>query len=161
MHYEPVDTFILLGFDWTEEHRLRAAEPHWKPWRIEAPLMDPPYLMKPMLLDLFRQRGIEPPRLYTQGFAHANCGGGCVRGGQAQWELLLRVNRPRYLEWEAEEDTTRALLGKDVSILRDRTKGGTRPLSLATFREGLESQSSLFDADDWGACGCFTTEEPA
>lgn len=78
-----------------------------------------------------------------------------MRGGQAQWSLLLQVNRPRYLEWEAEEQESRALLGKDVSILRDRAGGTTTPLSLRSFRERIERQPGLFDADDWGACGCF------
>jgi hypothetical protein len=153
-NFDPADSIVYLGFDWSETHRLDAARPHWHPWTISAPLIQPPYLGKPEMLDLWRERGIEPPRLYAQGFAHANCGGACVRGGQAQWELLLRVNRPRYLEWEAEENTSRDLLGKDVSILRDRIGGGVTPLTLRRFREGLDSQPSLFDADDWGACGC-------
>jgi len=152
--YDPAETVVYLGFDWTETHRLDAARPHWEPWIISAPLCAPPYIGKPDLLNLFRSRGIEPPRLYAQGFAHANCGGACVRGGQAQWELLLRVNRPRYLEWEAEEEATRAMLGKDVSILRDRSGSNTVPLSLGRFRQRLDSQPSLFDDDDWGACGC-------
>jgi hypothetical protein len=145
---------VYLGFDWTEPERHTRAIPHWKPWTIVSPLLNPPYVSKPDLLDLFRARGIEPPALYAQGFPHANCGGACVRGGHAQWDLLLRVNRPRFLEWEAEEQTTRELLGKDVSILRDRTKGSLVPLTLTRFREERDSQVSLFDADDWGACGC-------
>ncbi len=52
-----------------------------------------------------------------------------------------------------------AMLGADVSILRDRTKGTLRPLSLTAFREQLDSQPGMFDPDDWGACGC--TEVPA
>jgi len=157
-HYDPADSVVYLGFDWTEPHRFSAAEGHWAPWKVSAPLMDPPYLFKPQLLDLFRERGIEPPRLYRYGFGHANCGGACVRGGQAQWSLLLTVNRPRYLEWEAEEQQSRDELGKDVSILRDRTDGTLRPLTLAAFRERIERQPSMFDADDWGACGCFMAD---
>lgn len=155
-HYDPAATVIHLGFDWTEHHRLDAARPQWAPYRVECVLTEPPYLFKEQMLDLFRERGITPPRLYEAGFAHANCGGACVRGGQAQWELLLRVNRPRYLEWEGEEEVTRDLLGSDVSILRDRAGGSTTPLTLRRFREGLDSQPALFDGDDWGACGCFT-----
>jgi hypothetical protein len=164
-HFDPASTVVYLGYDWTEPHRVEAARKHWAPWRVECPLTEPPYLWKGQILDLFRERGIEPPRLYGYGFAHANCGGACVRGGQAQWSLLLQVNRTRYLEWEAEEEATRVLLGKDVSILRDRAArrnwlslDGTddsRPLTLASFRERLERQPSLFDAEDWGACGCL------
>jgi hypothetical protein len=157
-HYDPASTIVYLGYDWTEMHRVEAAMRHWAPWTVKCPLTEPPYLFKPQLLDLFRERGIEPPRLYSYGFAHANCGGACVRGGQAQWSLLLQVNRTRYLEWEAEEEKTRAALGKDVSILRDRTDGESRALPLRVFRERIERQPSMFDEDDWGACGCLMTE---
>lgn len=152
---DPATTVIYLGFDWTEQHRWDAALEPQAPWKLAAPLMHPPFRQKADLLADWRARGIEPPRLYAQGFHHANCGGACVRGGQAQWELLLRVNRPRYLDWEAEEEQTRAMLAKDVSILRDRRGGDLMPLSLRTFRERLELQPSLFDGTEWGACACF------
>lgn len=159
-HFDPAGTVVYLGYDWTEPHRVEAARQHWVPWDVQCPLTEPPYLWPQQILDGWRERGIEPPRLYSQGFAHANCGGACVRGGQAQWELLLRVNRPRYLEWEAEEERTRAELGKDVAILRDRTGGTVTSLPLLTFRERLERQPSLFDADDIGACGCEMAMPP-
>jgi len=157
-HYDPASTIVYLGYDWTEHHRVEAAKKHWAPWTVRCPLTEPPYLYKLQLLDLFRERGIEPPRLYGYGFQHANCGGACVRGGQAQWSLLLQVNRTRYLEWEAEEQVTREMLGKDVSILRDRAVFSSRPLTLTAFRERIERQPQLFDKDDWGACGCLMTE---
>jgi hypothetical protein len=154
--YYPAGTVIHLGFDWTEPHRMKAAEPLWAPWTVDALLMRPPFIHKAALINQWRRiYGIEPPRLYSQGFSHANCGGACVRGGQAQWQLLLSVNRDRYLDWEGEEEQTRGLLGKDVSILRDRTGGSVTPLTLRRFREGLEVDATLFDGDDWGACGCF------
>lgn len=154
-HYDPADSIVYLGFDWTEEHRFAASVEPWKPWTIDAPLMRPPFHTKAQILDNFREQGIEPPRLYAAGFSHANCGGACVRGGQAQWELLLRTNPARYREWEREEESIRVQVGKDVSILRDRRGGTSRPLSLATFRERLARTPGLFDADEWGACGCF------
>lgn len=157
-HYDPAGSIVYLGFDWTEPHRVEAAAPLWKPWTIACPLTDPPYLWKNQILANWRDRGIDPPRLYSQGFQHANCGGACVRGGQAQWSLLLQVSPARYLEWEAEENRTRDMLGKDVSILRDRAGGVSRPLPLAVFRERLERQPAMFNPADWGACHCM--EEP-
>lgn len=154
-HFDPADTIVYLGYDWTEPHRVEAAQRHWAPWTVDCPLTRRPYLDKQQILDRFRERGIEPPRLYAAGFSHANCGGACVRGGQASWELLLRWNRGRYLEWEADEEETRALLGKDVSILSYQKRGQMHALPLRVFRERIEAQPTLFDADDWGACGCF------
>jgi hypothetical protein len=153
-HYDPADSIIYIGYDWSEPNRIASAARHWAPvWRMDALLARPPYA--PPLQPLFRSRGIEPPDLYRHKFPHANCGGACVRGGQAQWAKLLLVNRCRYLEWEAEENETRAMLGKDVSILADRSGDGPRrPLPLTVLRERLEGPAPLFDADDWGACGC-------
>lgn len=162
-HCDPSDTVIYLGYGWMEAARIEAAWPNWAPYRVAAPLAQPPYMDKHEIFQLFRDRGIEPPGLYADGFQHANCGGACVRGGQASWELLLRKRPATYAEWETEEEKSRALLGKDVSILRDRAGGTTHPLPLRVFRERLEQrdrdtgdQGELFDAGDWGACGCFT-----
>lgn len=154
-HHDPGASVVYIGYDWTEPDRHVNAARHWAPWVMRSPLLDPPYVSKPDLAQLFRSRSIEPPRLYALGFAHANCGGACVRGGQAQWELLLRTFPDRYREWEAEENLTRELLGKDVSILRDRAGGPVKPLPLREFRQRLEVQPGLFDATDIGACGCF------
>lgn len=165
-HYDPADSVVYLGFDWSEPHRYTAAEPNWAPWAVKAPLMDPPYLWKPDILALWRKRGIEPPRLYERGLGHANCNGFCIRGGQAQFAIGLQVDRGGplgYLYWEAEEEKTRCQIGKDVSILRDRIGGPVTPLTLRTHRENIESRDALFgesyDKDDFGACGCFMAEE--
>lgn len=158
-HYDPATDVVALGFDWTEDHRLAKSVEPWKPWTITAPLMEPPFLQKADILQAWRDRGIEPPRLYALGFSHANCGGGCVRGGQAQWALLLRTLPDRYRQWEAEEEDIREYLGKDVSMMRETRKGETVPLTLRNFRLRLESSPTLFEDDEWGACGCFNGED--
>ncbi len=156
---DPATDTIYMGFDWTEEHRHTRAVPHWLPWTIVSPLLEAPFMQKPALINFWRDEiGIEPPRLYAQGFGHANCGGGCVRSGQASWALLLKVNPERYAEWEAEEQESRRMLGKNVAILRDRKHKTTKPLPLKKFRLRLEGNEKDYDEDDWGACGC--TDEP-
>jgi hypothetical protein len=151
-NYDPGADVVYIGYDWSEPARIASAQRFWDPWVMKPLLAEPPYA--PDLKELFRSRGIEPPVLYELGLPHANCAGFCVRGGQAQWVLMLQVNRCGYLEWEAEEEETRVLLGKDVTILRDRTGGTTTPVSLRRFRERIERQPSMFDDEDWGACGC-------
>lgn len=158
-HCDPATDTIVLGFDWTEQHRLDKAAPRWAPFTVAAPLCDPPYVDKAELLAKFRGLGIEPPRLYRQGFQHANCYGACVRAGQAAWALLLRTNPAVYQRWEDDEEKTRAELGKDVAILSDRRNLAPgekrRPLPLRVFRERLQAVPTLFDASDWGACNCM------
>jgi hypothetical protein len=128
---------------------------------LKRELLRPPAMSKDEALAWLRAEGIEPPRLYAAGFPHANCGGFCVKGGQAQFATLLRWNPERYAYHERREQELREYLGADVAILRDRTGGETRPLTLRAFRERLEAQPSLFDADEWGACACFTPSEAA
>lgn len=154
-NHDPADTIVVLGFDWTEAHRFERAQPHWQPWTVEAPLCEHPYLAKTDLIDVLRERGIEPPRLYAMGFEHNNCGGFCIKAGQAQFERLLRVLPDRYRYHERREQELRAYLDKDVAILRDRTGGQMRPLTLRDFRERLERDPTLFDTDEWGACACM------
>lgn len=158
-HYPADDTIIYLGYEWDEQRRYRKSVPLWEPYTIDCPLMRRPFTDKLDLLEVFRQqRGIEPPRLYKMGFQHANCGGACVRGGQAQWELLHRVMPERFRKWEDDENELRADLGKDHAMMTEKVRGVRRPLPLTVLRERLEAQPDLFDAQDWGACGC--TEDP-
>jgi hypothetical protein len=156
---DPEDSYIYLGFDWTEPQRHERAAPLWEPYKIKSPLMHEPFVEKSELLQKYRDFGIEPPRLYSVGFSHANCGGACVRGGQAAWKMLLDWNRERFLEWENEEEQTRAYLKKDVAMLKETKQGKTTPLTLRRFRERLEDQPAMFDKEDWGACGCFMDDE--
>lgn len=156
-HCDPDETTIYVGIDWTESHRLAAIERNYVPFRVEAPMVEPPYLEKAQLLEACRKWGVEPPRMYAENYPHANCQGFCVRAGQAQFRQLLRVNRDGYLFHEEQEQKLREYLTKDVAILRDHAAGGV-PLTLRTFRERVELQPSLFDEDDWGGCGCFADE---
>lgn len=161
---DPAETICYVGIDWTEQHRLPKIEKAYLPYKAEAPLCEPPYLDKKSLIDWANREGLEPPRMYAQGFPHANCGGGCVRAGKGQFRLLLNQNPERFAVWERKEQEVRDALGKDVAILRDYKNGGV-PLTLRSFREREESQHiarpTLFDDDEneIGGCGCFTEYE--
>lgn len=154
---DPASTMLYLGIDWSEMHRLPGIVRNWAPWTVEAPLARPPYRDKTDLFAELRARGIEVPRLYSLGFAHNNCGGACVKAGQAQWAHLLRVFPDRFASWEQHEQDMRTELGSDVAILRDRTGGTTKPLPLTVLRQRIEASTPV-DTLDWGGCGCFTDE---
>lgn len=153
---DPASTILYVGLDWSEPHRVPGVVAGWLPWPAEAPLTQPPYRDKEQWFVEARASGLEVPRLYGLGFAHNNCGGACVKGGQAQWTRLLAVFPERYAKVEAFEQRMRSKLGKDVSILRDRTGGQTRPLTLTELRARVESQPDQLDLWDEGGCGCFT-----
>ena len=159
---DPASTVLYVGIDWTEVERIPGIIKGWTPWSVEMPLTEPPYVDKHQITTDLRRRGIEPPRLNRMGFPHNNCGGACVRGGQAQWVQLLRKFPDRFAAKEAHEQRMRDELGNDVAILRDRTGGVSKPLPLTVLRQRVEAedagnnQMSLFDSDDWGGCGCLT-----
>lgn len=155
---DPEATTVYVGIDWTEAHRAERYGRYWAPFRVCCPLTEPPLLSKDQMLAAALAAGLPEQRLYRWGFHHANCGGGCVKAGQAQFELLLRRLPERFAWWEENEAAIRAELGKDITILRDRRVVHGRevvtPITLRAFRERLEAQPGLFDAEEWGGCAC-------
>lgn len=83
---------------------------------------------------------IAQPYLYTLGFSHNNCSGGCVRAGKKQWINLLEKLPDVYRQREEIEQKVREYLGKDVHILKD--------LTLRDLRLKIESQLPLFIDDE-------------
>lgn len=153
-HCDPGITTLHFGLNWDEVHRLDAMRTIKAPFKVESLICtEPPYLDKCQMQCLLRKEGIEPPRLYSKGFPHANCGGFCVKAGQAQFHLLLKVDPERYKYHEEKEQAFRAFVGKDVSIMKDRTGGKMKTLTMKEFRERIEKQAS-FDQWEWGGCGC-------
>lgn len=152
---DPGDTTMVFGIDWSEEHRIARTRERLAPWLVEAPMCEAPYLLKPQMLELLKAEGIEPPRLYGLGFPHNNCGGFCVKAGQAHFKRLLEVMPEQYAYHEGQEAEFQEFIGKPVTILKDRRGGETKPISLREFRERLEAgQTGQLDLFDWGGCGC-------
>jgi len=157
---DPADTAIVLGIDWTEIHRYERAIPHWKPYTLNAPMVESPLMSKDEMIQWARDLGIEPPRLYAMGFPHNNCGGFCVKQGHKAFENLLRTMPDRYAYHEAKEQEFRDTFDKDVAILRDRRDGSTTPYTLKQLRERLDTgQLTLSEDQDWGGCGCMVDWE--
>jgi hypothetical protein len=152
---DPETTTVVVGIDWSESHRMAAVIRSYAPYAVLGPLCDPPYRDRGAIFADLAARGIKRPRLYDMGFAHANCGGFCVRAGQGQFAQLLREMPDRYAWHEKKEQDMRDYLGKDVSILRDRRGGATVPLTLRGLREQIETDESQIDLFDLGGCGCF------
>jgi hypothetical protein len=161
---DPATTVVHVGIDWAETHRVPAIVAAYKPWEARAPLTEPPFLDKADMMAWCRAEGVEPPRMYADGYPHANCGGGCVRAGHGQFKLLLKQDPERYAWWERNEAELREYLHRDgradVAILRDRSGGGSRPMTLTEFRQRVEGESEqlTLDLDDMGGCGCFTSD---
>ncbi|MFI3329076.1 MAG: hypothetical protein R3Y05_01165 [bacterium] len=148
------DVTLYLGIDWTEVHRTHAIIKNWKPYNVEFPMTEEPFLQKPEMLEYLKEDGIETPLLYKQGFSHNNCNGFCFKAGKGHFKNLLDKNREFYLYNENKEQELIKKLGKDVSILKDTT---LRDLRIKI--ESAPDQMSFDDLCDIGGCGCFLEEE--
>lgn len=154
----PGDAIIYVGIDWTEAHRMAAVTRGYAPWLVDAPLLQEPRLTKQQMIDMAEAEGLKAPRLYQYGFKHNNCGGGCVRAGQAQFKHLLDVMPDRFAEWEKQEIKMQDYLGVEVTILSRVVNGNKMPFSLTQLREIAETQPSLIDLTDQGeSCNCTSS----
>ncbi len=152
----PEMSIVYLGIDWTEIHRLHRLQEYPSEWKYEAPMCDPPYIDKEQMIKMAEDQGIKEQRLYKLGFPHANCGGFCIKAGHAHFINLLKTMPDRYAFHEGKEQELRAYLGKNVSILKDRSGGNKkgRPMTLKELRERYEAKDEGLDKDEWGGCGC-------
>lgn len=159
-HYGPNECVLYLGIDWTEEHRKAKPIKNWKPYTVEFPMCDEPYLTKEDYLEELEKAKIDVPRLYKMGFAHNNCGGFCCRAGQGHFINLLQQMPERFKFHEEKEQELREYLGKDYSILRRQKNKVKEQLTLKTLREEWESNNKEnIDLLDIGGCGCFVSDE--
>ena len=85
--------------------------------------------------------GIKEPLLYTLGFTHNNCSGGCVRAGKKQWKKLYELMPEVYADRERVEREVGEHLGKNVHYFKDET--------LKHFRGRIDrGELSAFYADE-------------
>jgi hypothetical protein len=155
--YDPDEVVLYLGIDWTEDHRKEAPKKNWLPYKVEFPMCEEPFVVKEEMLADLNALGIASPRLYGKGFAHNNCGGFCVRGGQGHFINLLKEFPELYRYHEEKEEEMRQFLGKDTSILRKQKKKVKYQLTLKQLREEYEAKNmNNIDMDDIGGCGCMS-----
>ncbi len=152
---DPSYCVTYFGLDWNEPHRLKKVRERHKPWVVEAPMCEKPIMVKEKMLEWCRSEGLTPCKLYDLGFSHANCGGGCVKSGVAQFRHLYKTKPEVFKRWVEEEEKLRLQLG-DVSILTRMKNGKKSNLTLLQLKEEIDSNTQLsFDElMDWGGCGC-------
>lgn len=150
---------VVLGFDFTEFNRVVDFQNQHPTWTVSAPMTDEPLWDKCKMRREAERLGFKEPELYTLGFPHNNCGGGCVKAGISQFVHLYHVKPDIYAKWESEELLTledfsrRGISNGHFTILKDRRGGQVKPLSLFALRMRIES-GEKFRMNDWGGCGC-------
>jgi 3'-phosphoadenosine 5'-phosphosulfate sulfotransferase (PAPS reductase)/FAD synthetase len=145
---------IIVGIDATETHRLPDITKRWAADGLtaRAPLAEAGW-WKRKAQALAEQHGLQPPRMYAMGFAHANCKG-CVKAGHAHWLRVLQHFPDIYAHHEQQEAKLRAELGQGA-ILRD-WRNDAAPMTLTELRERATQHDPELDLFDEGGCGCLT-----
>ncbi len=173
-HCRNWETVLVFGLDWSERGRIEGhwEKGKWKPghrermeaigWRALYPMDERPYLTTADIQADLATEGIRGPRLYDLGFPHNNCGGFCCKMGHKQATHLNAVLPRRYGWCESKEQSAIEAIGPTAKpMLRYRSKGATRSVSLRQFRLNLEQQPTMFDDHGWGCGGgCAIDDEP-
>ena len=81
--------------------------------------------------DWMESTGIKEPFIYTLGFEHNNCSGGCVRAGKLQWKMLYEKLPEVYLDRERMEEEFMKRHNKRATIFKNE--------SLKEFRIRIET----------------------
>lgn len=154
-NYKPDECTIWIGIDCTEEHRLAPVVIRNKPYSYRSILIENDiFLTNQYKFSWLLKNNIQIPRMYQLGFAHNNCGGFCVKAGQAQfkklWELLPEV----YADNELQEQLAISNNPKLKPFLRKVTDGKLRYLTLRAYREEFLEPSKAIDKNEFGGCGC-------
>lgn len=160
--HSPEEVTIVLGIDWTEEHRVINFQRWWSPYVGIAPLTarlsdGSMYDKNRFMLWMENELKVRRPRLYELGFPHNNCGGFCVKAGKAHFLHLLETIPARYTYHEMREREMQRKLGKDYTILREQRNGVKSYISLTELRQRAEQEKQTEEGrHDWGGCGCFS-----
>lgn len=154
-NYSPDDCVIWIGIDCTEEHRMYPVVERNKPYSYRSILIE----NNIFLTNEYKKRwcainGIKIPRMYGMGFAHHNCGGFCVKSGQAQFKKLWEKFPLRYLKNECEEQDAISNNPKLKPFLRKTINGKLRYLTLKEYREEFLEPNKEIDETEFGGCGC-------
>ena len=150
---------LYIGYDYTETHRIPRTKSAYEKygWIVDFPLLWKPIEVRNYSEVCELDWGIEPPRMYKQGYTHANCSGICVKQGKGDWLRTLRIYPERYAQVEAWEQKMREHPKRlNNTIQRDQVGPNrkTQTLTLEQLRKRHESgeQFNLFNLDFHGGC---------
>lgn len=136
------DITLHIGMDWKDRQKGRLDRPV-QSWGELGIAVEYPLLWEPLELDAqatIRRAGIQPPRMYSMGYSHANCGGRCVKQGKQDWRRTLAHFPERFAEVEAWETAMRQRpQNADYALLRDERGGEMRAMALAELRAETEA----------------------
>lgn len=120
-------TPIIIGFSVEEMERIERVRRRKDRYIYEFPLAEKPYTSVCQIRAWLAELNIEEPRMYAEGFNHANCNGGCFKAGLTHWARLYKERPDVFAYHERREKEWQEATGKDMTICM--RKGKQLPLS--------------------------------
>lgn len=151
---------ITFGFSMMEQERLDYVKTK-KP-NAKAPLIEDypkTFWDKTAMYRFIQSKNIELPYLYKIGMSHNNCGGFCVKAGQAHYAKLLKKDPELYAKHEDKQEKFIKSLPETsrdkVGFITVQRKGQKYYLTLKQFRLWVQA-GKPYDPLDLGSCSCFS-----
>jgi hypothetical protein len=151
--FQPHEVEVHLGIDYSEQHRLVTVQNNMKPYVYRSLLVENGVIIPKNYSERY---GIKPPRLYSWGLGHNNCGGFCVKAGLGHYKALYIANKERYLQFEQEEQAVYDSVGKTFPFIVKTVGGVKNYITLRQYRETYLETDSVTQAEsqEFGGCGC-------
>lgn len=114
-HLEP-GTPIVIGFSVEEAERIERMRARKDGFVYEFPLAEKPYTSICQIREWIKELNIEEPKMYAEGFNHANCNGACFKAGILHWARLYKERPDVFAYHEEKEKQWQAETGKDMTV---------------------------------------------
>ena len=118
---------IIIGFSIEEQERIDRMMKRKTRYKYEFPLAEKPYTTVCQIRAWLKELNLEEPRMYAEGFNHANCNGACFKAGLSHWARLYKERPEIYAYHEQKEREWQQTTGKNMTICM--RKGTQLPLS--------------------------------
>lgn len=155
-NFKPDECTAWVGIDYSEKHRIDRLQDAGKPYIYRAILAEHGVMLtREHKMAWCDANGMVPPRLYSMGFPHNNCGGFCVKAGLGQFKMLYELLPERYMQHEIKEQETINSKPGVLPFLRKTINNERYYLTMEEYRTlFLSTNKCADDVYDIGGCGC-------
>lgn len=120
-------TPIIIGFSIEEQERIDRFKQRKDRYVYEFPLAEKPYTSVCDIRAWLKALNVDEPRMYAEGFNHANCNGACFKSGLTHWARLYKERPEVFAYHEQKEKEFQAAFDCQQTICM--RKGERLPLS--------------------------------
>lgn len=113
---------VIMGFSIEEVERIERIRKRKDRYTYEFPLAEKPYTTICDIRGWLADLNIDEPKMYAEGFNHANCNGGCFKAGLSHWARLYKERPEVFAYHERKEKEWQEATGKDMTVCMRKGK---------------------------------------